>query len=237
MTEDERIERFEAAYNRIDRALSEMTDSRDPDRRKTFAARVRHAANRYRRLRRHVDFLLEIGDLRNAIIHNRLGDGHYIAVPHESTVTELEEIERVMFSPEKVIPRFQRHVRTLEADATIADAWELVRHDGYSRYPVYERGTFIGMLTANGFARWCAAQAKDGRINVDGRTVLIRDVLPIDHRRDFVAFASAESAIEDVAEMFRDNPRLEAVIVTPHGRLNERPVGLICPADVLTATR
>ena len=233
MTEEERVRRFESAYNRLDKSLIEMAGQQHRGRRRTYASKVRIAANRFPRLAKHVDFLLEIGELRNAIVHNRLGDGVYIAVPHESAVQELEEIERRISAPPRVIPRFKRAVHVLDADDTLDRVFELVRTAGHSRYPVYENGSFIGLLTSNGIARWCATAAKNGRLEVDGREITVRDVLPSDRRRDDVMFASASTAIDDVAEMFRANARLEAVIITRKGRLTEDPLGFICAADLL----
>lgn len=231
--ERERIDRFEAAYNRIDRGLGELVDARSP-RRQTFAARVRIAANRTRRLARHVDFLHEIGELRNALVHNRTEADVYIAVPNQETVDKLEGIERLLLEPEKVLPRFARNVITLRPDQSLADAWRLVRTDGYSRYPIYDdRLGFVGLLTSNGFARWVANQTRDGRLELDARTVKLSEVLASDHRKQHVAFVAADAALGDVAAMFSDQRQLEAVLVTPRGRPDERPVGMLCAADVV----
>ena len=236
MDERERIRRFESAYNRIDKALEELADRTNNGRRRTYASKVRIAANRVRRLSRHVDFLLEVGELRNAIVHNRMGDGTYIAVPLEETVDELEDIERRLFSPDTVIPKFQRKVQRLQSDDSLARAWELMRDTGFTRFPVYENGSFIGLLTSNGFSRWCAKHASEkGKLNVNANEIEVREVLAADHRREFAAFTAADTPVDDVAVMFRENPTLEAVIVTEHGRLTQKPIGLICASDILSA--
>jgi len=232
ISERERVDRFEAAYNRIDKALSEIIDRPGGARRHTFAAKVRIASNRLRRLGKHVDYLQEIGDLRNALVHNRIDTEAYLAVPSAETVMELERVERSLFSPERVIPRFARQVATLKPEQTLAEAWALVRSDGYSRYPIYGREGFIGLLTSNGFARWVAGQSNDGQFKIDAREVKLSEVLAADHRRDAVAFVSNQTAIDDVVALFADNRRLEAVIITEHGRTHEKPLGMICAADV-----
>ncbi|MCH7848837.1 MAG: CBS domain-containing protein [Planctomycetes bacterium] len=232
MTEKDRVERFEAAYNRIDHALTEMTERRGHRQKHPFAAKVRIAANRYRRLGKYVDFLLEIGDLRNAIVHNRTDQDYYIAVPNEDTVTKLEAIEQRMFSPPSVSPQFVRKVITLRADQSLVDVLELVRNDGYSRYPVYEDKRFVGLLTTNGLARWMAEHAKTGRLDVDLREVSIEEVVAADHRKDSVAFVARSALLDDVDAMFSDHKPLEAVIITEHGKPHETPIGLISPADI-----
>jgi CBS domain-containing protein len=235
MSESERVDRFSAAYNRIDHALSEMVGEAGTTarhRKHAFARKIRILANRQRRFVRYADFLLEIGELRNAIVHNRTADEHYIAVPNEETVLELEKIEQRILDPERVIPRFERNVLTLAPDTTLAEAWNLVRDSGRSRFPVYGREGFIGLLTSNGFARFCADRVVDGRLELDATKVQIADVLQADHRKDQVAFVGRNALVDDVDGLYSRKEPLEAVLITEHGKLSERPIGMICAADV-----
>ena len=232
MTEAERIDRFEQAYNRIDHALNDMIGSERNPRKHHVAAKVRIAANRRRRMARYADFLLEIGELRNAVVHNRTGDEYFIAVPSQQTVEELERIEQQMFSPERVVPRFQREVRTLAPDDSVAHVLSLIQDDGYSRYPVYSREGFVGLLTPNGVARWIASHMKGNRLEVDVAAAPVSDVLAADHRREAVAFVSRDAFIDDVEEQFREQRPLEAVIITEHGKVHQQPIGLIGPGDL-----
>ena len=237
MTETERVDRFEAAYNRIDHELTDLTSSGGDRRKHGFAAKVRIAANRRKRLAKFSDFLLEIGELRNALVHGRLGDETYLAVPSEATVLELERIEKSAFSPERVLPRFERKVVKLQAGQPLADAWRLVREDGFSRYPVYEQNRFVGLLTSNGFARWCARQLKGTKIDVDTADARVGDVVAFDHRREAVEFVSREALIDDVEQMFRETRPLEAVLITEHGRPDQSPIGMICAQDMASLPR
>jgi CBS domain-containing protein len=235
MTERERIDRFEAAYNRIDREFGRIINE-GPERRHGFASRVRIASNKRRRLKRFADFLLEIGELRNALVHSRTEVDHYLAIPSEETVLHLESISDAVATPQPVTPRFARPVTSLQARQPLTEAWEHIRNDGYSRYPVYDEGRFVGLLTSNGFTRWCAAHVRDGRLDVDMRAVSVADVLAADHRRDAVIFVSADTPIDDAALAFADNPRLEAILITPHGRPEEPPLGLISATDIAAMT-
>ena len=235
LTEHERIERFEAAYNRIDHALAELVGESPSLRRRTFASRVRIAVSRRRQFGRFADFLFEIGELRNALIHNRRGDDDYIAVPRESTVLELEQIEQAMFSPPRVIPRFACNVVSLQSDQSLGDVFKLVRDDGHSRYPVYDNGGFIGLLTSNGVARWLARQGADGTFSVNLDRVVVREVLQADHRRNAVAFLARDNSIHEADQLFIDQPNLEAILITEHGKPSQKPLGLISAGDIVNA--
>jgi predicted transcriptional regulator len=232
MNEAERIRRFETAYNRIDHALADLIGNSTNRRKNSFATKVRIAAARQRRIARHADFLAEIGDLRNALVHSRTDEEHYIAVPSEQTVLELEQIEKNLFSPDRVIPRFERKVQTLSGDQTMADLLGLMRDDGYSRYPVYDKEGFVGLLTTNGIARWAAGSVKGNRLEIDLSQVKVSDVLAEDHRRDRVAFVSRDAFIDDVDDLFSREKHIEAVIITPSGKPHEKPIGMICAPDI-----
>lgn len=238
MSESDRVERFETAYNRIDHALSDLLSRHDGGhRRSTFATKVRAIGHHQHRFARHADFLLEIGELRNAMVHNRTGGNLYLAVPNEQTVLELERIEQLLLAPERVVPRFQRVVMTLSPDDTLADVWHRVRDHGYSRFPIYGREGFLGLLTSNGIARWCAAALQNGRLEIDASSVPLADVLDADHRRERVAFIARDALADEAEALFTRKEPLELVIITEHGRLHERPIGIISAADIVNLTK
>jgi len=232
MTEEERVERFESAYNRIDRALTELLGEARRKRRHGFSARIRILANQKPRFARYADFLLEVGELRNAIVHNRSGDDHYIAVPNSQTVLELERIEQRLLAPERVIPKFQRVVMTVAPEESLAELWSRMSEHGYSRFPVYGREGFVGLLTSHGIARYCASQARSGRLELDASAVPVSELLEHDSRRERVAFVARDALIDDVDHLFSRMQRLEAVLITEHGKPHERPIGILCPSDV-----
>jgi hypothetical protein len=59
---------------------------------------LRHAAKRSAAVRGVEDDLLELSDLRNAIVHER-GGGYVIAEPHPETVERLEQIVELLVEP------------------------------------------------------------------------------------------------------------------------------------------
>jgi len=95
----DRIDRFEGAYNRIDREMQRLLDASRDGHRRGFAANVRQICSERRHFARHLDFLLEAGELRNALVHNRFGHSEYIAVPTATTVAQLEAIDEELRKP------------------------------------------------------------------------------------------------------------------------------------------
>ena len=152
-----RIARFEGAYNRIDRELQRLLDEPREGRRRGFAASVRQIAAERRHFARHLDFLLETGELRNALVHNRFGDVEYIAVPTEATVRQLEMIEEELRTPTPLRTLAAKDVVTLSVNDRIGHALALVRDKGVVRFPVRRDGRIVALLTASGIVRWIAS--------------------------------------------------------------------------------
>lgn len=255
-----RIDRFEAAYNRIDRELQRLLDEPREGRRRGFAACVRQISSERRHFARHLDFLLEAGELRNALVHNRLGQTEYIAVPTESTVAQLEAIDEELRRPLPLRGFAAREVVSVSVDDRVGRVLALVKEKGYVRFPVRRDGRIVALLTASGVVRWIAshdidacalpttardARAPAGRLDEalqlsDGERIIctiasvsVGEVLARDHRKDEYALVSREASAEEALALWTRNPRLEAVIITEHGRAEETPLGIATATDLI----
>jgi predicted transcriptional regulator len=253
-----RIERFEAAYNRLDRELQRQLDEPREGRRRGFAACVRQIAAERRHFGRHLDFLLEIGELRNALIHNRFGVAEYIAVPTVSTVEKLEAIEEELARPVPLLTLAAREVVTVDARDRIGRVLTLVREKGFVRFPVKIDGRIAALLTSSGVMRWIAshdidvcafpeqargaakgaldAAAPKGdseRIICTIASVSVGEVLARDHRKDEFAIVARDTSADDALSRWTRNPRLEAVIITEHGKADETPIGIATATDLI----
>jgi len=61
------------------------------------------------------NFLRSIGDLRNAIVHDRHYPEKIIADPRPEVIEELKKILEKIKSPTKVIPKFKRQIKVFSA--------------------------------------------------------------------------------------------------------------------------
>ena len=82
-------DRFEAAYNKIDALLRKKLRG---DRCLPFFSVVREVAENDATVRPIKDDLLQYGDLRNAIVHDRGKAPKVLADPRDDVVTRIEEI-------------------------------------------------------------------------------------------------------------------------------------------------
>ena len=258
--ERSRIDRFEAAYNRIDRELQRLLDEPREGRRRGFASCVRQIASERRHFGRHLDFLLEAGELRNAIVHNRMGAAEYIAVPTLSTVAQLEAIDEELRKPAALRAFAAREVVAVSVDDRVGHVLALVKQRGFVRFPVKRDGRIIALLTASGVVRWiashdidacalpspvqsgrAAAGPLDATVRVsDGERIIctiaavsVGEVLARDHRKDEFAILPRDASVESALALWTRNPRLEAVIITERGRAEETPIGIATATDLI----
>jgi hypothetical protein len=258
----ERIDRFEGAYNRIDRELQRLLDASRDGHRRGFAASVRQICAERRHFGRHLDFLLEAGELRNALVHNRFGHAEYIAVPTATTVAQLEAIDDELRKPVSLRALAAKEVVTISIDDRIGRVLSLVRERGFVRFPVRREGRIVALLTASGVVRWIAshdlescalppavqvprgpAGALDARVAAgasDGERIIcaiasvtVGEVLARDHRKDEFALVGRDATADQALSMWTRNPRLEAIIVTDRGRPDETPLGIATATDLI----
>ena len=258
----DRIDRFEAAYNRIDREMQRLLDNSRDGHRRGFASSVRQICSERRHFGRHLDFLLEAGELRNALVHNRFGHSEYIAVPTATTVTQLEAIDEELRKPVQLRALAAREVVTVSIDDRVGHVLALVRDKGFVRFPVTRDGRIVALLTESGVLRWIAShdieacalsadrgvpRAPAGSLDAPGPVhggegeriictiagVRVGEVLARDHRRDEFAVVPRDATADAALSRWTHNPRLEAIIVTERGRPDETPLGIATATDLI----
>jgi CBS domain-containing protein len=122
-----------------------------------------------------------------------------------------------------------RDVRTVGAGEPLAKARDLMLREGYGRLPVLrDGGGIVGLLTERDVVLAQSLAERTGR-TLAGLTV--GEALPED-AVERLALAAPEASLEEVTALLR-RTGVVACLVTPHGRREERPVGIITHADLL----
>lgn len=225
----DRIEQFEADYNAIDRFLrNELNcNSQVP-----FTALVTKYSEKHKGW--HQDRLLRtIADLRNAMVHGKTEPYRYIAVPTPATVQDLHSCRTRLMKPECVIPVFQRDVKTVSADDSLAHVLKLVRDTNFSQFPVMGAHGFRGLLTENGITRWLAEHVGSSMSLVEFDDITVAQALADEEKRQNARVVARNARVDDVIAMFAANRLLEAVLITETGKVAERFLGIATRWDVL----
>lgn len=223
------IERFIVAYNAVDHALRARLNA---DNGAPFSQLIRDYAARYPRWEDQ-ETLRMFGDLRNALVHQREQSYEYLSVPVPSVVKAIEHIRDQFLSPELVYPKFARDVQTFQAEDTLADVFRDITEKGFSQYPIYRQGKYIGLLTENGITRWLAYHSVHVLTLVELEEVKVEQVLNREEMRKNDRFVSRATTAQDAENFFVQNPLLEALLITETGRSSEQLLGIVTRWDVL----
>ena len=108
-------------------------------------------------------------------------------------------------------------------------------HDGsYSQLPVYDNGSFTGLLTAETVARWVASNLADGQELMEEKPVA--EVMRHQEDPENHAFLGRTSTVLDGLTTFDDflhrGKRLDALLITEKGQPGEQPLGIVTIHDI-----
>lgn len=220
--------KFLAAFNRIEKW---MRDEIDVPNNMGFSEIVRRLSKRHDLLvRRYQDDLIEIAQLRNAIVHDRISPDFVIAEPNEWVIKKLEKIEMDLTRPEKVIPRFKKHVTGFDKNTTLTSILTIIAEKRYSQFPIYDGGKFLGLVTAHGLGIWMAMQDHDTSIRINGQTIQV--VLESDRKRNNYRFINEDTHVFQAIELFLKDPTIEALLITKDGNPDGNLIGIMRPKEV-----
>ncbi|MBQ9786420.1 MAG: CBS domain-containing protein [Clostridia bacterium] len=227
--------RFINAYNQIDYALRAQHNFK---RSMGFSDMIRRAVSVNHIVRKYEDDLIDIGRLRNAIIHGS-NDDVIIAEPHEDVVLKIEHLERLITTPPKALDVLEeKEDFTVNFDLSIKDVIKTISETKFSNLPVYKNGELIGV--ANG----------QKILNVLGEQLLhsptldeyitnhtIEEVVKVSQENNYYEIIKSDATIDQVMKMFLDNRKLLVVIITKTGTMHEPPLAIITSTDYMVLNK
>ncbi len=224
-------ERFLNAFSKIE---NEMARRMHSTRYISYAEMARSLAKVDKTYRRYRRYLEEFGDLRNAIVHERI-DGEVIAEPHLKEVEKIEQIAQILTQPEMVFPRFQKKVEIAYLDEKLSDVINRMKPKRFSKLPVYDRhGAYVGLLTTDAFSYFVVDHIKDVMCEIPDAQV--KEVIEFDQKGRHVRFISKNSTLVEVMMEFEQalhtGMRLNEILITEHGEKHEKPIGIISVSDL-----
>lgn len=184
-------------------------------------------------VRRYRDDLKEFADLRNAIVHER-GDGRVIAEPNERALADLQRIRSALREPPKVIPLFQREVKSREAADRVGHAVADMRTGSFSQLPVLRNGTVIAVLTSETVVRWLASEVENDLVSLMDTDIgaLLDHVEDKEHYCFLPRTASLHEAMTQFESFASRGKTLDAILVTDAGKPNQKLLGILTIYDV-----
>lgn len=219
-----------AIFSDIEKWLRSATSA---DRGVAFYQLVDRAAAVEPAVRRYRDDLKEFADLRNAIVHER-GDGHVIAEPNARALADFQRIRNALLDPPRVIPLFQREVKSREASDPVGQAVADMRAGSFSQLPVLRDGVVVAVLTSETVVRWLASEVENDLVSLmdTGISKLLAHAEDAEHYCFLPRNASLHDAMVQFESFASRGKALDAILVTDAGRPNQKLLGILTIYDV-----
>jgi hypothetical protein len=230
-------EEFLDLYNKLDQHLRGLllrfgTDSRD---RPSFSQVVKQLALHNATIRNNYEWLIEYGELRNALVHEKSHGGvQLLADPRPETLERFRQFVGEMLQPTKVDGIASKPVREFSSDASLSAALAFMHDKDFSQIVVRLDGK-LKLLSQAGLTRWLESKYDHGWLAED--TVAVGDVVRFEPDGTCKFVGRRVSADEVVTQFVRlpgpSSELLRAVIVTESGKPTEKAIGLVTPWDSL----
>ena len=223
--------RFINAYNIIDQELRVQHNFR---RSMSFSDMIRRAVVVNFIVRKYEDKLIDYGRLRNAIVH-KSNDEYLIAEPHEEVVIEMEKIAELISAPPKVWDTVcTKDVVTVEYDVSLSQIVEIIYESSFSNLPVYKNGGLIGVANGGKILNLIGEQIKNG-VDVEDylKNTTIENVIEQFNKSKYFEVVPMNITIEEALDLFYKNRKLLIIILTKNGSMQEMPVGILTPSDII----
>lgn len=156
-------ERFEVAFNQVHDAMKDIVKIND-DR---FVVLVKVGAKKYQIIETFKKDLEQYAKLRNAIVHEKMQVGYYIAKPNAKVVEYIEKIAKVFNRPNYALSIATKNVLYFDYNHSILKVTEAIRQYNYSKFPIYKNKEFAGLLTAGSIVKWMAQNRVSTSVNLD----------------------------------------------------------------------
>jgi hypothetical protein len=223
--------RFLRLFNELDDYLRHLTGLDQSDH-SSFGSVLAQAAERNQTVRRHKRRLQQLGNLRNAIVHQNGPNEEPIAEPHEQVVDDLEACIQAIKNPPRLGSFGSAPLPPFSPDDEVGDALLQMRDKDFSQVIVgVER---LSLLTTEGIARWIEHRVRDEIIELKG--VRIGEVLAHEPKGTFHVMKRGNTLYDARAAFIRaarKPERLFAILVTANGRDDEKPLSIVTPIDLL----
>lgn len=223
-------ERFEVAFNQVHDAMKDIVNIND-DR---FVVLVKVGAKKYQMIETFKKDLEQYAKLRNAIVHEKMEIGYYIAEHNARVVEHIEKIANVFTRPNYALSIATKQVIFFDYHDSVLKVTEAIKRYNYSKFPIYQNKKCIGLLTTGTIVKWMAQNMESSLVNF--AEIHISDIMKYEKEHP-IHFVSKQSNIFEVENIFekshKEKKKLEGVIITENGKSDEAPLGFITAWDLI----
>jgi CBS domain-containing protein len=189
----------------------------------TFEGCIAKLENSNRLIRSNSYFLRSMGRLRNAIVHADNYDETIIAVPNDDVVTKFRKIvESIMKSP-MLLEYCSKNPPYVSKDISLPEVLRNMFEHDYSQVIVENCGEYR-LLSREGVSKWVEANIDTDLVSITETKVA--DVLPHEDNTNCEYVGRSTDIFAFIDIIGSPKKRVQAVIITEHGRPDEKPLGI-----------
>ena len=221
---------FLASFNRIEKYLQ---TSLSLDKSIGFTNMVRMARKKENAtVMKYEEDLMQIAQLRNAIVHERIAPDFIIAQPNQWIVDKIKMIETQLFHPKTVKEVFAKKVVSFEENTPLVDLLKIASQKKYSQFPLHHQGHFVGVITLRMLGYWFS-QYFTSEIDSTIENLRAKDVLKLEGKKANYQFVDEMAPVDEVIRLFHKYPQLEVIFISVDGQENLPITGVIRPRDLI----
>ena len=213
-------------FNQLEQHFRKVTKS---DNNISFVDMINKQKNNYL-IRQYYEELKEHAQLRNVVSHKRGTD--YFAFPSDLAVVSIKKIKDLFMKPQKLYNLIYNKPMTFEKDSKIIEVLNLIKETGYSQFPVYEDGKYIGLLTTNSISLWISnIISSSGEIVEDINNITAEEILKFNETFDKAHFVSKNITVNEFLDLMSNYTHIKVWVMTEDGNKDLKPLRLITPYD------
>ena len=223
-------DRYLTAFCRLEDELRRITGASGHE---SFTYLVDHVSRSNAAFAHFREDLKEFAELRNAIVHKRIGDKP-IAEPHPEVVQRIESIADKIIKVETLEDHFRKHVTVCSPQDSLKHVLDLLLKGQFNQVPVYNAHKLVGLLSTDAIALWLADAFQNSDYVDPGSRV--KDILRFaSANEDFAVLSGKRSIFEALATFdssYKHGKHLKAIIITELGNSNEQPIGIVTTLEI-----
>ncbi len=169
--------------------------------------------------------------MRNAIVHQRDGEGHVIAQPTDEVVEEIEGILELLVKEPPVSDYFLKKITVCKEGDSVLETQKIMEDKGYSKLPVVRNREVVGLLYIEDIASWaCGVLRNERGMDTVGKVMV--DI----YKRSSVVFISKNTSVYEIPPTFtrglKKGKKIDAIFITETGSKKEKIIGVITAKDL-----
>jgi CBS domain-containing protein len=225
-------------YNEVDHYLRQNYKQ---DRYADHSFLIQEMASKNRVVVRHQQVMRAVAQIRNSLVHNPIPSiAQPISSPNPELVKTYRAVRDALLNPKTAlsiaVPGSKIYSATL--DDKLLDVMKVMDKNIFTHVPIIKNDKMIGIFSENALLSYLV-DSGETIITKDMKISDLREFLPLSaHRGEIFAFLPRRAPLSEVYEAFNKaikvHDRIGMLFITEHGRVEEKPLGIITAWDLAT---